>query len=301
MSALPIRKLTVLAEGYSFLESPRWHDGRLYVSDFFTHRVLAFDGNGSGEDVICTVPGRPSGLGWRPDGSMLVSSMVDRRLLRFDGRSLDEVADLTSVAAWHCNDMVVDDHGGAYIGNFGWDEESDPRIRSTPLVYVAPGGRPQVVARDLVFPNGMVVGNDGRTLLVSETFAARVTAFDRAENGTLTNRRVWADFAERPFGTTHEACAAGVPLPDGIALDAEGALWMGDACGSGALRVAPGGEIVEKVATGDQAVFAVLLGGSDRRTLFMCAARPYGQGGPPAVAEARLLFCRVDVPGVGLP
>lgn len=290
---------SVLAEGFSFLEGPRWRDGRLYVSDFFNNRVLSFGEDGSWKPV-CEVTGMPSGLGWTTDGSMLISSMVDRRLLRLDGDVLSEVADLSGLAAWHCNDMVVDDDGRAYVGNFGWDDESDPAVHSTVLVRVDPDGSTHVAADDLVFPNGTVISDDGRTLLVAETFVARISAFDRATDGTLGNRRTWAAFSE-PFTSTVDACASGVPLPDGMALDAEGALWIGDAAGSGALRVAPGGKILEKVPTGDHAVFAVALGGADRRTLFMCSARPYGKGDPRAEHVARLLSCRVDVPGVGLP
>lgn len=291
---------TVLADGFSFLEGPRWRDGRLYTSDFFGHRVLSFDEDGSWT-TVCKVAGSPSGLGWTPDGAMLISSMVDRRLLLLDGDVLVEVADLSGLAPWLCNDMVVDSEGRAYVGNFGWDDQSDPNVQPTVLIRVDPDGSTHVAAEDLVFPNGTVITDDGQTLLVAETFVARISAFDRAPDGSLSNRRTWAAFSDEPFTSTIEACASGVPLPDGMALDAEGAMWIGDAAGSGALRVAPGGEILDKVPSGDHAVFAVALGGADRRTLFMCSARPYGQGDPTSEHVARLLSCRVDVPGVGLP
>jgi sugar lactone lactonase YvrE len=186
--------------------------------------------------------------------------------------------------------------------DFGWDDVARPEIRATNLLRVDPEGNVAIAAEDVVFPNGMVITPDGGTLLVAETFAGRISAFDRAPDGSLSNRRTWADFALQGFATTHEACASGVPLPDGMALDAEGALWIGDAVGDGALRVGAGGEILEAVPTGQgQTVFAVALGGPDRRTLFMCAAAPYGQGDSERLHEARLLSCRVDVPGTGTP
>jgi sugar lactone lactonase YvrE len=227
--------------------------------------------------------------------------MTDRRLLRWDGRELTEVADVAARAGWHCNDLLVDDAGGAYLGNFGWDDESETTIQATDLLRIDPDGGVRVAASDVVFPNGMVISPDGGTLLLSETFAGRISAFDRAPDGALANRRTWATFAPDGFATTTEACASGVPLPDGMALDADGAVWIGHAAGSGAVRVAEGGEILEVVPTGDQAVFAVALGGADRRTLYLCAAAPYGQGNPREVHVARLLRCQVDVPGVGRP
>lgn len=296
------REVTILREGFSFLEGPRWHEGRLWASDFFTGRVLAFDEDGAAE-TICTLPdGMPSGLGWDPEGRLLVASMLDRRVLRLEGDELHEVADLSGHAAWHANDMLVDEAGRAYVGNFGFDDAADPTLRPTDLLRVDPDGSVHVAARDVTFPNGMAIAPDGGTLLLAETFAGRISAFDRAPDGTLANQRTWAQFAPRELATTVEACASGVPLPDGIALDADGALWIGHAAGAGALRVAEGGEVLETVpAPHGQAVFAVALGGADRRTLFMCAAVPYGQGDPAERHVARLLACRVDVPGAGRP
>jgi sugar lactone lactonase YvrE len=297
------REVTVVGEGFSFLEGPRWHDGRLWASDFFTGRVLAFDETG-GVETICALPdGMPSGLGWDRDGRLLVSSMIDRQLLRLeDDGALTPVADLSGHAAWHCNDIVVDEAGRAYVGNFGFDDAADPTLRSTALLSVAPDGGVGIAADDVVFPNGMAITPDGGTLLLSETFAARITAFDRAPDGTLSNRRAWAEFAPEGFVTTTEACASGVPLPDGMALDADGAVWIGDAAGTGALRVGAGGEILDAVPAGEgQTVFAVALGGEDRRTLYLCAAAPYGTNDPSRDHVARLLSCRVNAPGVGRP
>jgi sugar lactone lactonase YvrE len=296
----PSRKANVLAEGLSFLEGPRWHDGRLYVSDFFTSRILAFDEQFNCT-TVCTVPGQPSGIGWLPDGSLLISSMLDRRVLRFADGRFSEHANLSDLAEWHCNDMTVDETGRVYIGNFGWDDTASDRIESTDIHSVEPDGRVSVAATDLVFPNGMAISADGATFFVAETFAARISAFDRADDGTLSNRRTWASFTSGQPTSLAKVCASGVPLPDGIALDAEGALWIGDAGGRAALRVAEGGEILDVVSSGEQASYAVALGGADRQTLFICAAVPYGTGDPSERFESRLLSAPVDVPGVGLP
>jgi sugar lactone lactonase YvrE len=293
-------QVDVLSEGHTFLECPRWHDGHLYASDFFTSRVLRWAG-GDGPETVCEVDGMPAGLGWAGDGTPLIVSMLNRKLLRLRDGALEEVADLFDQADWHCNDMVVDDAGGAYVGNFGWDEGSDPTIRATSLLRVAPGGAVTVVADDLVCPNGMAITDDGTTLLVNETFAARVTAFDRASDGTLSNRRVWASFLDDPPPLLPDLLAADVVLPDGMALDAEGALWLGDCRGSGAARVAEGGEVLDFVSTGDHATFAVALGGDDGRTLYLCTNIPYGKGDWTKEHKAAMRSCRVDVPRAGRP
>jgi len=288
-----------VSSGHHLLECPRWHGGRLYASDFFAHTVLVWDGGQP--EVVCRVPGRPAGLGWGLDGNLLIVSMVDQCLLSFDGTTLTQVADLSRYASWRCNDMVVDADGGAYVGNFGWDASIDPTIRSTALVRVETSGSAagdvRVVADELVFPNGMAITPDGRTLLVNETFAARVTAFDREPDGSLTNRRVWASFSELPFETSLQAAAAGVILPDGMALCEDGTVWLADCAGSGVSRVAAGGSVLEYISTGDHATFACALGGADRRTLYLTTARPYPLGRPAEEAVSELRQCRVAVPG----
>ncbi len=295
-----MRRATVVASGFSFLEGPRWHDGRLYVSDFYTHRVLAIDERGS-VSPICEIPGQPSGLGFAPDGSLLVVSMKDRRLLRLRGSRTEEVADLSGLTDSLCNDMLVDPSGYAYVGNFGWDAAPDAPVRTTSLFGVDASGAARRVADDLIFPNGMALTPDGRTLLVAETFASRITAFDVSAPGVLENRRVWASFAPSPHATVREAVNRAVPLPDGIALDADGALWIGDAAGQAALRIGAGGTVLERIDTSPLAVFAVALGGADRRTLYMCASPPLLSNDPAVEHQAVLLACRVDVPGAGLP
>jgi sugar lactone lactonase YvrE len=216
------RALDVVSDGWSYLECPRWHQGRLWVSDFYTERVAAIDVHGHHE-VIAEVPQQPSGLGFLPDGRALVVSMRDRRILRReDSGELVEHADLSGLVDTLLNDMVVDHHGGAYVGNFGFDLMSGAAVRSTTLTYVAPDGTPSTVADDLLFPNGMVLldGPAGRVLVVAETFGGRLSAFDVADDGGLGHRRAWARFSE-PSSSDDVAEALGVlsVAPDGICAD----------------------------------------------------------------------------------
>ena len=292
---------TVMSSGHAFLECPRWHNSRLYASDFFNHAVLVWSGDGPPSKVV-DVPAQPSGLGWDLDGNLLVVSMINRRLMRLKGNTLFEVADLGGIANWHCNDLTVDALGGAYVGNFGWDEATDPVIKPAALCRVAPDGNVDVVAEDLICPNGMAISPDGSTLLVNESFAARITAFDRAADGSLSNRRVWASFTGddsngNPFTTVPEALAAQVILPDGLTgFDAEGAIWTADCRGQGVTRVAEGGVVLDHISTAPHAVFSAALGGDDGRTLFLVTTFPYGAGDPSTQHESAMRRVRVDVP-----
>jgi sugar lactone lactonase YvrE len=292
---------SVITDGHLFLEAPRWHDGTLYASDFFTKQVFRWGPEGQAPDEVCRVEEMPAGLAWDPDGRLMVVSMLDRRVLRLEDGDVVEVANLYDLAPWHCNDMVVDTDGRAYVGNFGWDESTDPDIKSTILLRIDPDGSVTVAADDLVCPNGMSITPDGRTLLINETFAARVTAFDRAPDGSLSNRRVWAAFAEDPPQTLPEVLALDVILPDGMALDAEGAVWLGDCRGSGSARVAEGGEVLDFVSTGDHAAFAVALSDGDSPSLFLCTNVPYGKGDWTTAHQGAMRRCPVEVPRAGLP
>jgi sugar lactone lactonase YvrE len=297
------RDVRTVLDGMSYLECPRWHDGRLYVSDFYTQQVYRVDlEGGGGADVVARVPEQPSGLGWMPDGAMLVVSMRDRRVLRVrDGGEPEIHADLSSLAPWHLNDMVVDAAGRAYVGNFGFDLMSLATIRETGLICVQTDGSATMVADGLRFPNGMVIAPDGRTLVVAETIAGRLTAFDVDDDGGLSNRRVWAQLsATVDTEDMGEVLAAGGIAPDGIALDAEGAIWAADALGGRVLRLREGGEIVEEIAPGI-GVFACALAGADGRTLVMCAAPSFAEHERRDTREAKLLACEVDVPRAGLP
>jgi sugar lactone lactonase YvrE len=293
--------ISTTLSGLSYLECPRWHEGRIWVADFYTHRVLSANEDGSDLRVEAEVPNQPSGLGWLPDGRLLVVSMRDARLLRreYDG-TLVTHADLRSHVDGHPNDMVVDAEGRAYVGNFGFDLMAGAPIASTGLLRVDPDGTVTPVADELWFPNGSVLTEDGQ-LLVNETFGNRVTAFDVLPDGSLGGRRVWAKFGELPTTTAvGEAIGQAVVGPDGCCLDGEGALWIADALNQRAIRVRHGGEIVEEIPAGI-GVFACMLGGADGRTLFLCTAPDFDENARSAARDARLLAVRVDVPHAGRP
>ncbi|MGY2066032.1 SMP-30/gluconolactonase/LRE family protein [Blastococcus sp. SYSU DS0619] len=258
---------TVLADDLGFPEAPRWHEGRLWFSDFHDRvvRRLAPDG---GLSVALELDDSPSGLGWLPGGDLLVVSMVRRALLRV-GEDVPRLhADLTGSTRSRANDLLVDAAGRAYVSSFGFDLEGGAAPEPTALLRVDPDGSVHVAAEDVVFPNGMVLSPDGRTLVVAETYAARLTAFDVAADGSLSGRRVFADLP-------------GV-APDGICLDAEGQVWVATARTPEVLRVRDGGEVTGRVAVGSGSLsYACALGGDDGRTLFVCTA-PSWRPGPRA-------------------
>ena len=297
LSSVPTWQASPIADGYSFLEAPRWHEGALFLSDFFTHQVLRMDADHR-VTVVCEVPGQPAGLGFRPDGTLLVVSMTDRRLLHYDGSVLTEVADLTSLTHGLGNDMLVDPAGRAYICNFGApDLPESTRLVKTNLVRVDPNGDAAVAAPDMLFPNGPCMTRGGRTLFVAETFAGRITSFSVDEAGGLSHRREWATFGDEPAEVLDMAAADQLPLlPDGMTVDAEGALWVADAGGSGAVRVVEGGMITHRVTVDPSlAVFAVCLGGPDGRTLFLCASPLMGTADVEKERLSVLYSTRVDV------
>ncbi|MCF6744469.1 SMP-30/gluconolactonase/LRE family protein [Blastococcus sp. KM273128] len=269
---------TVLADDLGFPEAPRWHGGRLWFSDFHDRVVRRMPAAG-GPEVVLELDDSPSGLGWLPDGDLLVVSMVRRALLRVGERGTRVHADLSAATRFRANDLVVDTAGRAYVSSFGFDLESGAEPVATDLVRVDPDGSVSVAAPDVVFPNGMVLGPDGRTLVVAETYGARLTAFDVAADGSLSGRRV---FAELP----------GV-APDGICLDAEGQVWVATARTPEVLRVRDGGEVTARVAVGSGSLsYACALGGDDGRTLFVCTA-PSWRPGPRA---GRIEAAQVEVP-----
>jgi len=288
---------TTVASGFAFLEAPRWHQDRIWFSDFYTHRVLSAREDGSDLRTEAAVAQQPGGLGWLPDGRLLVVSMRDRKVLRreADG-TLVTHADLRGYATGHANDMVVDAEGRAYVGNFGFDLMSGAALETASLCRVDPDGTVTEAAAGLWFPNGSVI-TPGNVLIVNETFGNRCSAFDVTQDGRLANRRIWAEFAplpaERPIG---KVMAQVKVAPDGGCLDAEGALWIADAIGDRLLRVKEGGEIVDEVRPGSP-VYACALGGADGQTLYACAAPDFDEAKRTAAREARLLAFRVPVPG----
>jgi sugar lactone lactonase YvrE len=289
------RQPTVVLDKLSFLEGPRFRDGRLWMSDFYTHRVLSCRPDGSDLRDEATVPEQPSGLGWLPDGRLLVVSMRNQQVLRRepDG-TLVMHADLAGVARGMCNDVVVDAAGRAYVGCFGFDLMIGEPVAAAPLIRVDPDGAVTVAAEDLLFPNGSVIIGD--VLVVAETFGNRISAFDVAADGSLGSRRDWARFGDVPTSTdVGEALGSIALAPDGICADAEGAVWAADALGNRAVRVREGGEIVDEVDAGT-GIYACALGGDDGHTLFLCTAPSFPEHERRDTRDAALLAVRVDVP-----
>lgn len=291
-----------LIAGYSFLEAPRWHQGRLWLSDFYTHQVIAVGMDGKVEPMA-KVPGQPSGLGWLPDGRLLVVSMLDRKLMRQekDG-SLVEHADLSTVATGNLNDMVVDTQGRAYVGNFGFDLMGGGQVSTAKLACVQPDGSVSVAAHDMHFPNGCMITPDGKTLIVAETTGNRISAFNIAPGGALGPRRDWASFGPVPVGSSLAEVIPQVKMaPDGATLDAEGAVWAADALGQRVLRVAQGGQVLQEIRSPNLGLFACALGGPDGKTLFVCAAPDFDEHARKAAREAEVWTVQVAVPGAGTP
>jgi sugar lactone lactonase YvrE len=285
-AAVELAVSRVVAQGLAFPEGPRWHAGELWFSDMLGGVVMRMAANGTLHPVL-EVAHQPSGLGWLPDGRMLVVSMRDRRLLRVDGGKPAVAVDLARLAPQSCNDMVVDAHGRAYIGNFGFDLPAASIPAPTNLVLVAPDGEARVVADGLLFPNGCVITPDGSTLIVGETFGARLTAFSIATDGSLHSRRTWAALPGKS--------------PDGICLDAQGAVWVASPPTREVLRVMPGGTITHRVATKNQAI-ACMLGGDDRCELFVLSGHvSFDATKARAYRSGRIDSLRVDVPGAGFP
>ncbi|MFV0309922.1 MAG: SMP-30/gluconolactonase/LRE family protein [Desertimonas sp.] len=288
------RSAEILVEGRYFCEGPRWHDGRFWFSDFYAHEVCSVGLDGDVR-VEVSVPGgeRPSGLGWLPDGRLLVVAMLQRAVLRreADG-SLVRHADLGGVATFHANDMIVMPGGDAYVGNFGFDLDqaveslgaeallgaiaADPGTYGADLAHVAPDGTVSVAASGLRFPNGMV--RLGGTLVVAESLGSELAGFDIGPDGELANRRTWASL----IGSDD-----GVIVPDGIDADDEGGVWVANASGAEVVRVVEGGAITDRVVT-SQPTFACAVGGPAGRHLLACTAADSNSAAAAAVPTGRL-------------
>ena len=245
-------KAELFADDFIFLEAPRWHQGKLWVSDVFDHKLhnLTLDGK---KEFVCEVPSRPSGQGFLPDGTHIVVSATDCKLLRVDAGSLTEYADLSGHATGYVNDFAIDRFGRIYAGNFGYDYDGGEERKTASLHRVDPDGSIREVANAVDFPNGVVVINGGRTLVVAETWIGKLTAFDLSDDGTLSNRRIFADLGERQ--------------PDGICADLDDAIWVGCFNTGEFLRVQDGSNITDRVAFNGRAV-SCILGGPDMRQLF---------------------------------
>lgn len=295
-------ELDVVVDGFHYLEGPRWYKNALWFVDFYTQGVYRVNDQGVAEKIV-HIEQQPSGLGWLPDGRMLVVSMKDRKVLRLeDNGELVVHADIWEHCSGHANDMVVAPNGNAYVGNFGFDLMGGADHEHAGLVLVRPDGSSQVVAKGLSFPNGMVISADEKTLIVNELFGNKISQFDINKDGTLGEKR---DFAS--FGELGDEPNLGVRignaeiLPDGLALDSEGAVWIADTLKQRAVRISEGGKILETIDTAPDGIFAVALGGQDGKTLFMCAAPDWDEASRKAETKGRMLSTQVKVDHAGTP
>ena len=289
-----------VADGFTFLEGPRWFDGALWASDFYSERVLRFAADGTAE-TVCTVPGRPSGLGFTPWGELWVVSMLRRSVLRWRDGELSTVAEFGHLIEGIANDMLVTPEGWALVGNFGNSDRAPDSLAETGLVRISPAGAADLIAPGLVFPNGMAVLPGGRELVVAETFAGRLSAYQYTVGADgrpqLGERRVWKQFGDAPdYLDIPRATGALEALPDGIAADASGALWVASSNSSVAMRVAPDGTILQTVDTGGLSTYSLALGGTDGRTLYLCCGPALGTSDPQTTTESVLMAARVSVP-----
>jgi sugar lactone lactonase YvrE len=268
-------------------EGPRWHDGKLWFSDLFGGAIYTLTEDGRRE-LVTEFP-LPSGIAFTDDGTPLVVSMQNGTVVRLVDGQQQVYADLTPLFGdpSHANDMVMDDAGRLYVGSMGYNVVAGEEEKATHVLLVDTDGQVRSAADDMYFPNGSVITPDGRTLIVAETFRGRLTAFDMAEDGSLSNRRVWADVE----GT-----------PDGICLDAEGAVWISSIVNNEFVRVHEGGRISDRIPVPGQFAICCMLGGEDRRTLFLghSDVTPFEEllSGPRIGSVSKV---RVDVPGAGRP
>ncbi len=250
----------ILIDGLCFGEGPRYRDGALWLSDMHAQQVLKVSPAGEAEVILSLEDDQPSGLGWLPNGDLLVVSMTKRRLLRYDGETLSVHADLANLASWYCNDMVVDGAGRAYVGNFGFDLHQRASPKAAELIRVDPDGSSTIEDDELMFPNGTVITPDGQTLIVGESFGGRLTAFDIAADGALSNKRVWA---ELPQGA----------VPDGICLDAGGGIWSASPTSNECIRQLEGGEVTHRIEL-ERGAFACMIGADKLYVLTSSSSNP---------------------------
>lgn len=278
--------LQTLLTGLAFGESPRWHNERLWFADFGAQEVITVDLQGN-KEIIARISGTPMGLGFLPDGRLLIVSMRDGQLLRREHNGTFAThADLSHLSRYPWGDMVVDGRGNAYIGNLGFNFPGGDFAPGT-LALVTPDGQARTVADGCAFPNGIAITPDNSTLILAETYGHHLTAFDIDASGNLSNRRIWADL--------------GNAYPDGICLDAENAIWYADVPARHCVRVRQGGEIVQTVDL-DRGAFACALGGTDQKTLFVMAAQyPPTSWGPEAPRTGQVITFHAPAPAAGWP
>ena len=282
------QKPKIVATGFAFAENPRWHDGRLYFADIHGGRVCAMAVDGEVETLLAP-PDSPSGIGFMPDGSLLVVAVHDLKIMRWRNGSLSEHADLSHLAKVGLNDMLVDPQGYAYAVQCGFDWRAGDAPGAAALLGVRPDGSVSIAADGLMTGNGMALSPDGRTFVIAESGACRLSAFERSSDGQLSQRRV---FAQLPDGW----------YPDGICLDSEGGAWVAACYGPGVIRVEDGGRVTHLVPMADgRNAFACTFGGPDRRTLYICTAAKEEPGEARARMSSRIEAIDVGFTGAGLP
>jgi len=293
------RQCDVLLAGGTFYESPRWRSGSWYVSDLYNGLVWTIPGGGGPPGVAARLDDFVGGLGWRHDGALLAVSMTKRQIVAVGPsgeRSLH--SDLSALSDSRLNDMTTDSAGRGWVGNYGFDLMAGADPQPGCLFHVAADGSASVAARGLVFPNGAVLSDDQRTLVVGETFASRYTEFDIEPTGALLRPRSWATFGVTPALTALAEMRDRLQvIPDGCAIDSEGCLWVADVKGRRAIRVAKGGSILEEIRVSRGHCYACGLGGPDGRSLVLCLAPGSAQAQRERAADAAVVRVRVAVPG----
>src|SRR5579862_4582973 len=280
-------------DGLHLPECPRWHDGELWLTDIWGHRVLRVGPDGAAR-VAHEFPEDedPAGLGWLPDGRMLVVGMSGRVVYVVDDGVAAVHADLRPMTPYPLNDMIVADDGTAYVSGFGWDYFGGGTYADSTLVRVRPDGRADTVADAMMAPNGIALTADGRSLVVAEPAGGRLSRFTVALGGTLTDRQLIP---------LDKAPGATFVTPDGICLDAQGAVWAADPMGHRVIRVMPGGAVERVIAIEDGYPLACVLGGPARRVLYVAIGAATTKKDRPVEPRGRVVALDADVPGAGRP
>lgn len=305
------RKIVKRIDGIYFGEGPRWHQNKLWFSDMHGHKVCTLDESDNLE-VICEVENQPSGLGWLPNGDLLIVSMLDRKILKLSNSTLSVHADLSEDVKYQCNDMVVSREGIAYVGNFGMSDARD-KVKNTHLMIVYPNGTIKKGPNKLAFPNGAVITEDGKQLIVGETLGGRLTSFDIQTDGLLSNRKTWASTSSqigmglikliRTLGikiSESSSTASNFHIPDGICLDKQNGIWIASPSSSSVLRIEKGGKITDVIKT-PKSAYACMLGGEDGKTLFIIVAKSSAPEICIQSPEGEILSVQVDIPKAGMP
>ena len=300
--------LKLLVDNVYFSEGPRWHKNKFWFSDFYQRAVFSLDDSGTLEKIV-DIPNQPSGLGWLPNGDMLIVSMHDQKVMRFSNGLLTVHSDLSHLTKYTCNDMVVDNEGHAYIGNFGTTKHNVDVV-PTCLIHVTPEGIASIVANNLEFPNGTVITPDGKKLIVGETYAGRLTSFDINPDKTLSNRKVWAQMMptwifiitkiRRFLKQVAKESGYAVRVPDGICLDEKMGIWVASPTTFEVFRIEEGGHVSDIIST-PQRAYACMLGGSDGKTLHISTANDSTPDVAKSKPMGKIYTARVNYARAGNP